>query len=66
MRRHADKRKEPLLIDVFKKLVPVISDEFSHANMRSMIANDHATKIVSPIVSGPQAVTFGLGLYGHS
>jgi len=44
MRRHADKRNKPLILDTTTQRVPAawmaVFDEFSRANMRSMLANN--------------------------
>jgi hypothetical protein len=63
MRRHADKQKKKgLRLDTTKQRVPVVSDEFSRTNMRSMLANNenrYSTRYEDYIIGR-------LGLYDHS
>ena len=69
-RRHADRRKKPLLLDTAKQRVPVVSDEFSRANMRSMLANNQY-RYSTPyqdllvLICDQDYIAARLGLYGH-
>jgi len=61
MRRHADKRTKPLLLDTTKQRFPVVPDEFSRANMRSMLTN----KQYSYSTRYQDYITDRLGVCGH-